>query len=188
MTRRALDAALVAAAVVVALLTLVPDGTGWSWGAPLTELRWYATGWSSGPTLLQFTGNLALLAPLAVLAVLRRPDLGTPLRLAAASGTAAVGIELLQWLLPLGRVVSPVDALLNATGAVVAGLVVLRSRARPDRIGAADGAQTGSVRAATSFPSANPCTWTTAAAPTSATVSVRAPSTTSLLARGRPST
>jgi VanZ family protein len=41
--------------------------------------------------------------------------------LALASGTA---IELLQRVLPLGRVVSPLDALLNATGAVVAGLLV----------------------------------------------------------------
>ena len=46
--------------------------------------------------------------------------------------TVAVGtgIELLQWALPLGRVVSPVDAALNAAGAVVAGLLVALSRGR----------------------------------------------------------
>jgi hypothetical protein len=33
-----------------------------------------------------------------------------------------------QWLLPLGRVVSPLDAVLNATGAVAAGLVVAHAR------------------------------------------------------------
>jgi hypothetical protein len=33
----------------------------------------------------------------------------------------AVGIELLQGLLPLGRVVSPVDAALNTVGALLAG-------------------------------------------------------------------
>ena len=33
----------------------------------------------------------------------------------------AVGIELLQWALPLGRVVSPVDAVLNTLGALLAG-------------------------------------------------------------------
>jgi hypothetical protein len=44
---------------------------------------------------------------------------------------------LLQWTLPLGRVVSPVDALLNATGAVITGLVVARLAAgfRPLAVG-----------------------------------------------------
>ncbi len=74
--------------------------------------------------MLQLVGNLLLLAPLAVLAVLRRPELGTPLRLAALGTAAGAGIELLQWALPLGRVVSPVDAVLNAVGAVAVGLVV----------------------------------------------------------------
>ena len=67
------------------------------------------------------TGNLALLGPLAVLAVLRWPALAAPRRLAGAAVAVAVGIELLQWALPLGRVVSPVDAALNATGALLAG-------------------------------------------------------------------
>jgi VanZ family protein len=62
--------------------------------------------------------------------VLRWPALASPHRLAAAALAAGVGIELLQWLLPLGRVVSPLDALLNATGALVTGLVVLRVRQR----------------------------------------------------------
>ena len=64
-------------------------GPGWAWGAPLTELRWYATGLDSEATVLQLVGNL------------------------------------LQWALPLGRVVSPLDAALNALGAVLAGLLVL---------------------------------------------------------------
>lgn len=128
MSRRALDAGLTLAAAVVVLLTLLPDGGGWTWGAPLTELRWYATGLDSTATMLQLVGNLLLLAPLAVLAVLRWPALPTPGRLVLASGATAGGIELLQWLLPLGRVVSPVDALLNATGAVVAGGIVLALR------------------------------------------------------------
>ena len=127
MTRRGLDAGLALAAAVVALLTLLPAGGGWTWGAPLAELRWYATGLDSTATMLQFTGNLLLLAPLAVLALLRWPALRGP-GLVLASGATAAGIELLQWLLPLGRVVSPVDALLNATGAVVVGGLVLLLR------------------------------------------------------------
>jgi glycopeptide antibiotics resistance protein len=85
------------------------------------ELRWYAGALTSEATLLQLTGNLVLLAPLAVLAVLRWPALATPRRLAAAAVGVAVGIELLQGLLPLGRVVSPVDAALNTVGALLAG-------------------------------------------------------------------
>jgi hypothetical protein len=46
--------------------------------APLTELRWYATGLDSETTLLQLVGNLLLLAPLAVPAALRWPRLGAP--------------------------------------------------------------------------------------------------------------
>ncbi len=130
--RRGLDAALLLAALAVAWLTLTPaGGSGWAWGAPLTELRWYATGLDSEATVLQLVGNLALLVPLAVLAVLRRPQLGTPPRLAALAVAAGAGIELLQWALPLGRVVSPVDAALNATGALAAGLVVALATGRP---------------------------------------------------------
>jgi VanZ like family len=122
--RRTLDAALAAAAVAVALLTLVPAGQGWTWGAPLSEARWYLSSLDSPTAMVQLTGNLLLLVPLAVLAVLRWPALATPGRLAAAAMAGGAGIELLQWLLPLGRVVSPLDALLNATGALLAGLVV----------------------------------------------------------------
>jgi hypothetical protein len=125
-TRRVLDAGLAAALVCVALLTLLPTGRGWAWGAPVSELRWYVTGWKSGTAMLQLFGNLALLVPLAALAVLRWPALSDPRRLAAAAVAAGTAVELLQWALPLGRVVSPLDALLNATGALVAGLAVAR--------------------------------------------------------------
>ncbi|SOD98276.1 VanZ family protein [Blastococcus haudaquaticus] len=124
-----LDGGLALAAAVVVLVTLLPDGGGWTWGAPLAELHWYATGLDSTATMLQLVGNLLLLAPAAVLAVLRWPALRAPGRLVLASGAAAGGIELLQWLLPLGRVVSPLDALLNTVGAVVAGGIVLLLRA-----------------------------------------------------------
>jgi hypothetical protein len=130
--RPALTAALLASLGLVALLTLTPEGSGWAWGAPAAELRWYLTGLDSTATLLQLTGNLGLLAVPAALAVLRRPALGRAPVLAALGLAAGTGIELLQWALPLGRVVSPLDAVLNATGAVVAGLAVtlVRPRAR----------------------------------------------------------
>ena len=123
-TRRALDVGLGLATAVVVALTLLPAGRGWAWGAPLSELHWYATGWDSPAAMLQLVGNLALLAPLAALAVLRWPALAAPHRLVGAAVLAGAGIEVLQRTLPLGRVVSPLDALLNATGAVLTGLVV----------------------------------------------------------------
>jgi hypothetical protein len=124
--RRILDAGLAAAVAGVALLTLLPTGQGWSWGAPMVELQWYAAGRRSDTAMLQLVGNLVLLGPLAALAVLRWPALAAPRRLAAASVAEGAAVELLQWTLPLGRVVSPVDALLNASGAVLTGLVVAR--------------------------------------------------------------
>src|SRR3954467_9087716 len=59
---RWLTSALGAAVVGGAVLTLLPEGHGWAWGSPLAELRWYATGLTDEPTLLQLTGNLGLLA------------------------------------------------------------------------------------------------------------------------------
>lgn len=110
--------------VGVAAVTLTPEGTGWAWGAPSTELRWYATGLGSSATLLQLVGNLSLLVLPAALAVLLWPSLGRPARLGAAALAAGAAIEAMQWALPLGRVVSPVDAVLNAAGATIAGLLV----------------------------------------------------------------
>ena len=126
--RRLLSAAFAVATLVVAALTLLPSGSGWAWGSPAAELRWYATGLDSTTTLLQLVGNLLLLAAPAALAVLRWPRLARPLPLAFAALATGAGIELLQWALPLGRVVSPLDALLNAAGAVVAGLLVSGAR------------------------------------------------------------
>jgi hypothetical protein len=119
---------LLASLAVVALLTLTPEGRGWAWGSPVVELRWYLTGLDSSATVLQLTGNLALLTVPAALAVLAWPALGRVLRLATVSLATGTGIELLQWALPLGRVVSPLDAVLNATGAVAVGLVVAHLR------------------------------------------------------------
>jgi hypothetical protein len=102
-TRRVLDAGLAVALLCVAWLTLLPTGRGWAWGAPVSELRWYVTGWESGTAMLQLFGNLALLVPLAALAVLRWPVLSDPRRLAAAAVAAGATVELLQWALPPGR-------------------------------------------------------------------------------------
>ena len=120
---------MLASLALAGLLTLTPRGSGWSWGSPLVEVRWYLTGLDSTGTMLQLTGNLTLLAMPAALAVLRWPSLGRLRMLTGLSLAAGTGIEMLQRMLPLGRVVSPMDAVLNAAGAVAAGLVVAHLRA-----------------------------------------------------------
>src|SRR3954454_20994558 len=115
--------------VAVVLITLTPRGTGWAWGSPLDEARWYLTGLDSTATMLQLAGNLLLLVVPFGLAAARRPALGRLGLLAGLSLAAGTTIEFLQWALPLGRVVSPLDAVLNATGALAAGLVVAHVRA-----------------------------------------------------------
>ncbi|MGY1711663.1 VanZ family protein [Geodermatophilus sp. SYSU D00758] len=122
------------AALLVALLTLTPaGGEGWAWGAPLVELRWYLGGLGSDAVRLQLLGNLLLLAPLATAAVLRWPALRHSALLVPAAVATGAAVELLQLLLPLGRVVSPLDAALNATGAVATGLVVAALAACAER-------------------------------------------------------
>jgi glycopeptide antibiotics resistance protein len=122
--------ALVGSLAVVAAATLIPTGWGWRWASPMSELRWYLAGLESEETVLQLGGNLALFAVPAALAVVLWPALARPARLMAAALAAGSSIEVLQWLLPLGRVVSPLDAVLNATGAVLAGLIAARLRDR----------------------------------------------------------
>jgi hypothetical protein len=131
--RTAAAALLAVAMAAVAALTLVPQGSGWAWGSPPVELRWYLTGLYSASTMVQLMGNLSLLVVPAALAVLLWPGLGRRLRLVGLSAAAGATIELLQWVLPLGRVVSPLDAALNAVGAVTAGSLVahLRRARRP---------------------------------------------------------
>src|SRR3954451_4686957 len=115
--------------VAVGLITLTPRGGGWAWGSPLDEARWYLTGLDSPATMAQLTGNLLLLVVPFGLAAWRWPTLGHLGLLTSSSLAASSTLEFWQWALPLGRVVSPVAAVLNATGALAAGLVVAHVRA-----------------------------------------------------------
>jgi VanZ like family len=128
LVRRAQTVGVLMSLAVVARLVFTPEGQGWAWGSPFVEARWYLTGLDSTSTMLQLVGNLALLVVPAALAVLRWPGLARFRRLAGISLAAGSAIEFLQWLLPLGRVVSPLDAVLNATGALAAGLVAAHLR------------------------------------------------------------
>src|ERR1700712_4010043 len=115
--------------VAVILITMTPRGSGWAWGSPLDEARGSLTGLDSPATMAQLAGNLLLLVVPFGLAAARWPALGRLRLLAGLSLAAGSTIEFLQWALPLGRVVSPLDALLNATGALAAGLMVAHVRA-----------------------------------------------------------
>src|SRR4051812_11738336 len=119
--RTGLTVLLAVALAAVAALTLVPRGSGWEWGSPPDELHWYLTGLGSVATMVQLVGNLSLLVVPAAVAVLLWPPLRPRARLVGLSLAAGASIEVLQWALPLGRVVSPLDAVLNAAGAVAAG-------------------------------------------------------------------
>lgn len=110
----------------VASLTLSSAGTGWAWGAPLQELQWYAA--LSGQARTQLVGNVLLLTPAAAAATLLWPQLAARPYLPGWTIAAGVTIEVLQWLLPIGRVVSPVDALLNAAGAAAAAFATAHLR------------------------------------------------------------
>src|SRR3954465_11624944 len=126
--RRAWALGMATSLVAAALITLTPQGSGWAWGSPLDEARWYLTGLDSTATVEQLAGNLLLLVVPFRLAAARWPALSALRGLAGLSLAAGTTIELLQWALPLGRVVSPLDAVLNATGALAAGLVVTHGR------------------------------------------------------------
>src|SRR4051794_13038812 len=102
--------AMAASVAAVVLITLTPRGSGWAWGSPVDEARWYLTGLDSPATMLQLAGNLLLLVVPFGLAAGRWAALGRLRLLAAVSLAAGSTIEFLQWALPLGRVVSPLDA------------------------------------------------------------------------------
>ena len=118
--RAQLVVVLAAGAAGAAALTLTDVDRGWGWGSPSTELRWYVDGLGSPSTRLQLVGNVVLLAPATCAAVLLWPQTARPDVLVRAGVAAGTGTELLQWWLPLGRVVSPLDSVLDAAGVVLA--------------------------------------------------------------------
>ena len=149
--------------------------------------------------------------PIAALATTTRPNSPFCQRPVVSTSTNRAASSPLKTVKTLARTISPTVRLVrtdvafvrpgatrSATSAAVSPVDGVSAAAATGRRPAArtharaqDGTrvrQSGWVRAATSSPAAKPCTCTVVAAPTPAKVSVAAPSVTSLLPRGRPST
>lgn len=92
---------------------------------PLRELAGQVAG-DPGTAVVQIGGNLLVFAALGACAPIRWPALAGPIRLFALGAAASVTVEVAQYLLAIGRVSSVDDVLLNATGAVLGGLVSQR--------------------------------------------------------------
>jgi glycopeptide antibiotics resistance protein len=92
---------------------------------PLNDL---ATQAADAPAVLvaQVVGNLLFLAAFGFVAPIRWPGLAGPVRLLAAGAALSTAIEVIQYVLDVGRVSSMDDVLINATGALLAGLASRR--------------------------------------------------------------
>lgn len=97
---------------------------------PFQELAWYLDldPWTAA---VQLGGNLAVLAAFGAAAPVRW-RLSLP-RVTALAAAGSVVIEMLQYVLDIGRTASIDDVLLNTTGAVLAALLTRRWWAGRDR-------------------------------------------------------
>ncbi|GGS43247.1 hypothetical protein GCM10010171_42930 [Actinokineospora fastidiosa] len=116
------DVLVMMAALPVAYLVFVPVGGGERTSVSLIPGA-DLFGAYDEITVWRLVGNLFLLMPLGMIAPLRWRWLRSMKRVALSSACVAVGIELGQWLLPVGRVVAFDDALLNFTGATLGAAV-----------------------------------------------------------------
>jgi len=79
---------------------------------------------------VQVGGNLLVFAALGALLPVRTARLASPARIAAVAAAASLLVEVLQYVLRLGRVSSVDDVLINVAGAVVAAMITRRWWAR----------------------------------------------------------
>lgn len=116
---------------------MIMTPTGGAGGIRLVPFRDLAAVLSGGDAVIQVVGNLLVFAALGALLPVRfrlgPPPLVVPLVFLIAAACSSV-LEILQLLLPLGRVASTDDVLVNAFGAAVASLLSFawwRSRSSP---------------------------------------------------------
>lgn len=113
------DVALVGATLGILRVTLSPVGSRTSGTLSLVPLHDLTT---TGP--FEVAGNLLLFAAWGALGPLRFPARATTRRVVAVAAMGSISVETAQYLLPLGRVASVDDVLLNTAGAALAAVVV----------------------------------------------------------------
>lgn len=96
---------------------------------PFVDL-WSVLQGAPGAAFVQVGGNLLVFATLGAMLPVRSARFAAPARVAAVAATASLGVELLQYVLRLGRVSSVDDVLINTAGAVLAATVTRRWWAR----------------------------------------------------------
>lgn len=113
------EVAIVYGTVPGVLLTLLPGNNGILAGnvslVPFEDMS------TMGP--IGLIGNLLIFAALGFFGPIRFPALRSVWRVLILAGAASVSIEALQHLLPLGRVSSVDDVILNAGGATAAAIL-----------------------------------------------------------------
>lgn len=111
---------------------------------PFSEVPWYLYHLDPLDSLVQIVGNLFVFAAFGAAAPVRwRLRVGTVAAMAAA-GSAS--IEILQYVLDIGRTTAADDVLLNTAGAVLAALATRRwHRLRTPRPRPRESAPTGTV-------------------------------------------
>lgn len=102
-------------------MILTPKGTGHSMN--LVPLRDLAEQLSDHRVVEQFGGNLLVFAALGFLLPIRLPWFAHPSRILLAGAAASIVVETLQYTLAIGRHSSVDDVLLNAVGALLAGIL-----------------------------------------------------------------
>lgn len=125
------EAFLLAGAVLVVLLaTLLPAGGDRSVLRIrlLGDIGDFLVSGDAHTILMQIGGNVALFVPVGFLAplVIRRLDTGIRTILAATG--LSIGVEVTQYLLPIGRIASIDDVLLNTVGGMAGYLLLGLSR------------------------------------------------------------
>lgn len=133
-TTAGLDVAIVAVAVEVLALTMMPVGTAHSRALHLMPGSDILTEFHANGSLWQIAGNLLLLAPLGVLVPLRVRRLRSIPRMAALAFVVSSAIECAQYLTQSGRVTSTDDVLLNTLGVAAAATLSCGWAQRPARL------------------------------------------------------
>ncbi|WP_433247339.1 VanZ family protein [Streptosporangium sp. CA-135522] len=106
------------------ILTPRAGGSGISL-IPFTDL-WTVFRGSGETAFVQVGGNLLVFAALGAMLPVRSARFASAARIAAVAATASLIVEVLQYVLRLGRVSSADDVLVNTAGAVLAALVTRR--------------------------------------------------------------